>query len=578
MIKSKVIFDAKNHLVNEPEQKQEVGDVVVQKQTAISNLNNLSYEANLLLNEYEKIFKRQRVGSAEPNIDVSQVLAPVAFLYERLRNAVDYKSEHLLKRNAIERILRRQIWERPGRDPSNLANFLVRELIWARYLKNDSIPKSKITDAAKILEKYLEIFHLLKYQTESGSRLTGSSEIRDWFFGVASCEVEEVIDPYIYYVDVLNKPVFLWFKKHFDWLDEDLSEEDKDIQILIAVHRSLPKSDNPRIRYHLLKTFYPEWIEVENGELHLKIDRIVSIHQKIEDHINSPIQPRIYRFVQKQAAAFQVLKEVIEEDIEKAGELLSNAKQLEDRVLKVCDRRYDEIRKKVNRGITRSVIYIFTTKVLLAFIIEVPYELIFVGALNYLSLLINTLFPPSLMFLLGLTIKRPGETNTKRIISKIKSFVYDNKDREKIRFSLTSSNRNTLTYRVFLSIYAFLFLLTFGVITYLLISLDYNLLSGIIFFVFLSLVLLFGYRVRFTASELNVTAEREGIISHLFSNLTLPFLNLGVWLTQVLARFNFLVVIMDFLIETPLKNIIAVFEEWTAFIREKREEVVEVPA
>jgi len=34
---------------------------------------------------------------------------------------------------------------------------------------------------------------------------------------------------------------------------------------------------------------------------------------------------------------------------------------------------------------------------------------------------------------------------------------------------------------------------------------------------------------------------------------------------------------LDFLIEIPLKNIIEVFEEWTSFLREKKEEVVEIP-
>ncbi len=109
-------------------------------------------------------------------------------------------------------------------------------------------------------------------------------------------------------------------------------------------------------------------------------------------------------------------------------------------------------------------------------------------------------------------------------------------------------------------------------------ELKFNLLSGIIFFMFLSLVLLFGYRVRYTASELNVTGTREGIISHLFTNLTLPFINLGIWISEGLAKFNFLIVLLDFLIEVPFKRIIAVFEEWTAFIRERREEAVEVPS
>lgn len=577
MNEANVIFDAKRLEPKEEEKEEEKIEQPEVKPVEKTKLGILSPEAEILLIQYKKILAKEQAGSAEPNIEVSQVLAPVAFLYERVRNAVDYKREHLLKRNAIERILRRQIWERPGRDTDKLTQVLVRELTWARYIKNDSVPKSKVKEISRVIEKYLNIFYLIGKKTKKEDRLSKASELRGWFFGVASCEIEEIIDPDIHYLDILNYPVFLWFKKHFDWQGGGLSEKDKDVQILIAVHRSLPKSDEPRIRYHLLSTFYPEWSSVDENNLEKEFNNFLDIRIKIEDQINSPIQHRIYRFVQKQAAAFQILKEVIEKDIDQAEKLFNKPKKLEESIHQVCTKRYDDIRKKVSRGVTRSVVYIFTTKVIFAFLLEVPYELIFEGSLNYLSLIINSIIPPSLMFFVGLTIKRPGEANTKRIVGTIKSFVYKKEDKRKIAFSLSTSNRNSVSYRIFLSIYTSLFLLTFGVISYFLILLGFNFLSGTIFFVFLSLVLLFGYRVRFAASELNVTGEREGLISHLLSNITLPFLNLGVWLSRGLSKFNFLIVGMDFLIETPLKNMIAVFEEWTIFIREKKEEVVEVP-
>ena len=573
MDKNKVIFNS-----GKPDDKRLARRGIKQKPLEEKRrMNVLSEEAQILLDQYQKILEKERKGSAEPNVEVSQVLAPVAFLYERVRNAIDYKGEHLLKRNAIERILRRQIWERPQRGVGKHANHLVRELIWARYIKNDTVPKSSIEKTALVIEKYLKVIELVTLNSRGSKGPKKKSELRAWFFGVASCEIEEIIDPTVSYSEVLNYPVYLWFKKHFDWQDEGLSEKDKDVQIMIAVHRSLPKSDEPRIRYHLLNTFYPKWMEIGDREAEKNIENIIKIVNRIERYLDSPVQARIYRFVQKQAAAFHILKEVIEENIEESQELLRDSKILDGKIRLICERRYDEIRQKVKRGTTRSVIYIFTTKVLLAFLIEIPYELIFLGVLNYVALLINTIFPPALMFMVGLTIKRPDEANTKRIIQKVRSFVYKKEHDKKVKFSLASSDRTSLTYRIFLSVYSGLFLLIFGGITYVLFQLEFNLISGVIFFAFLSLVLLFGYRVRFTASELNVMGEQEGFFSHLLSNVTLPFLNLGVWLSQGLSKLNFLIVIMDFLIETPLKSIIAVFEEWTMFIKEKREEVVEVP-
>ena len=123
----------------------------------------------------------------------------------------------------------------------------------------------------------------------------------------------------------------------------------------------------------------------------------------------------------------------------------------------------------------------------------------------------------------------------------------------------------------------FLYFLIFGSIGLLLIGIGFNVLSATLFFIFLSLVLLFVYRVRYTANELNVQGEREGFLSHIFSLITIPFINVGSLLSQGFQRLNFFLLLMDFLIEAPLKNVITVFEEWNVFIREKREEVIEVP-
>lgn len=141
---------------------------------------------------------------------------------------------------------------------------------------------------------------------------------------------------------------------------------------------------------------------------------------------------------------------------------------------------------------------------------------------------------PSFFWLLefGLSIKKPGEANTERIIEKIKGFMYKKNKGEKIRFSLISFNRHRLLYGIFFALHGLFFLVTFIGISYFLIKLNFKIISGMIFFVFLSPVLLFGYRVRFTAPELNVTGEKEGFLSSVITNFTLPLLNLGVWLSK----------------------------------------------
>jgi hypothetical protein len=165
-----------------------------------------------------------------------------------------------------------------------------------------------------------------------------------------------------------------------------------------------------------------------------------------------------------------------------------------------------------------------------------------------------------------------------RIIERIKSFAYKEDDGRKVDFALSGMDQNRIIYRVFLAVYAFLFLLIFGAISYLLYVLRFNIASAVVFFMFMSLVLLFGFRVRYSASELNAGEEREGFFSTLLLNLSMPFLNVGALLSKGLAKINFLMMIMDFLIEAPLKTILSVVDEWSDFVRERKEEVVEVPS
>ena len=533
----------------------------------------LSKEAFELINVYEQETRKIEEEESKSAIKVGEVMGSVAFVYERIRNALDYKGDHLLRRNAIERILRRQIWERPGRGVDNIASALIKELIWARYLKNEDISKTKIKEVSKVIEKHFRVLALI---TDFIADRREARKTREWFLSTASCEIEEILDPKLFSIYALNNAMFSWFKKAFDW-EDNLSEKEKNTQLFIAVHKSLSKSDDARVRYHFLKIYYPDWEKASVETIDKNFDKIVNISREIDISIDSPIQPRIYRFVQKHAAAFHILRDVIEDDVDEAREIFENEELLEDKVREVCDDRYEEIRVRVNTGIIRSIIYIFTSKVLLALLIEIPFELIFLGGINYLTIGINATIPPALMFLVGLSIKKPGETNTERIIEKIKGFMYKKNKDEKIKFSLTSLDKHRLLYRIFFALHGLFFFITFVGISYILIRLNFNILSGMIFFVFLSLVLLFGYRVRFTASELNVTGEKEGFLSSILTNFTLPLLNLGVWLSQGLAKLSFLMVIMDFLIEAPLKTIISVIEEWTSFIRERREEVVSVP-
>ncbi len=544
-----------------------------QSQSKETDISSLSPEILRLLSAYECVYKIKNRELVESNYKVSQVLGSLAFLYERIRNTLDYKGDHLLRRNAIERILRRQIWEKKTQDLQKLTENLIKELIWARYIKNDSVPKEKIIELSSVLQKYLRLFSLFEAKLK-GSEL---QDDLDWFTGILSSEVEEVLDTSVFLKESLNYEVFSWFRGRFIWEGHNLDDKERDIQMFIAIHRSLAKSDKAWIRHRLLKAYFPEWENMNIGAVEDNFIKILETKTNIEDQLRSPYQTRMFRFVQRQLPAFFVLKDFIDEDYKKAERVVPDSSAFQGEIKNVCQKKYSQIGSRVRKGIVRSIIYIFLTKALLALVMEIPYEMLVAKQINYLTLAINITFPPLLMFLIGLTIKKPGEENTNRIIKIISSFVYKDDDVEKIPFSLERKKVGYIVSRVFLAFYIFIFFLMFSSIGLILIGIGFNVLSATIFFVFLSMVLLFVYRVRYTATELNVQGEKEGFLTHLFSLITIPFINVGSVLSQGFQRLNFFLLIMDFLIEAPLKNVITVFEEWNVFIREKREEVIEVP-
>jgi len=52
----------------------------------------------------------------------------------------------------------------------------------------------------------------------------------------------------------------------------------------------------------------------------------------------------------------------------------------------------------------------------------------------------------------------------------------------------------------------------------------------------------------------------------------LPFVFIGKFLSDKWSDYNFTLLFWDFIVEAPFKAIIAVFEAWLTFIREKRED------
>ena len=93
-------------------------------------------------------------------IHVDEVALRVAAFYEQIRTIVDWKEEHLMRRAAVIRKLKRRFLDLELNNYSQqegMAESLVMELIRGGHFPNDKIEESKIQDVQEIIDKYIFI-------------------------------------------------------------------------------------------------------------------------------------------------------------------------------------------------------------------------------------------------------------------------------------------------------------------------------------------------------------------------------------------------------------------------------------
>jgi hypothetical protein len=223
----------------------------------------------------------------------------------------------------------------------------------------------------------------------------------------------------------------------------------------------------------------------------------------------------------------------------------------------------------LRRGTIRAMIYLFITKMVFALVIELPIEQLLYGHWSMQALIINLGFPPVLMLLVGMLIRPPGAANRSRIVAHVDELLGPRGVPSlEVRMPV---KRGGLALFLMRLVYAFTFLLSFGVVGWALYQIEFTWVAAAIFFFFLSVVSFFGYRLRQGAREIMVIRPKERLSSTIIDFFSLPVLRVGQWLSVTVSRINVFVFIFDFLIEAPFKLFLNVMEDWLSFMREKKE-------
>lgn len=528
---------------------------------------NLSPQAQTLIEAYKKWWNVKEVRTGQTNIHVDEVAAKVAAFYEKIRGILEWREEHLLRKQAIRRIFKRRIFL--AGNEKELAAPLIHELIRGGHFPNDSIDENKIPQMEELIRKYAYIWQNNPPETRQKGRL------HDWLLGIASCEIEELLSPpYRQYAMINFMTDFIKERLKITGKQSNIrqiSPEELETQIYIAVQRALFKLDEETIAYNLLKTVYSEWRHLPHDQWERMAKNIMGVWISIENVLHHPISDRFYKICQRKNTPFMILDDILSKNPEMAEKKLQAPDEFEKEIRDTYGKRMQKLKATLKRAALYSTISIFFTKIFLALAAEVPLEKYLTGGVNPYTLAINIIFPPLLMFLLIITVRPPAKENLSLLILAMSRILYVSGKKEFFEMRITKSGRSFLEMLVEI-FYLLTFIISFGLIIDLLSRLGFSVFSIIVFLMFFSLITFAGVRLRERTKDLKVIERKDGLVIFILSSFSLPFIQVGKWLSGVLSRYN-LTIFIDLLIEMPLQVFVEFLEQWRYFLREKREKI-----
>lgn len=514
------------------------------------------------LNHYSealiKFFTKERDIDHSRGITVNPIVSEIASWYEKFRNAMEYRQDEVILQTTILRILKRRSLLGVQKE---IAGALVRELVWARYLPDGSVPESRIKEAEEKISLYVQ---LRKYITEH--KILKDSDATEWMYQLMSSELEDLLSPSHEREAMAN---YIFHALHPNITLENEDEETANVQLFIAIRRMYARNNLALLRYNLFRQYFGE-LKAENFE---KIaEGFKDAHKDIELALNHPLRHKISAYVKRYIPPFLILEEVLRTQKGDIHKILENDEEFSRLILDTCERKYKNIASKVRRAIVRSVVFILMSKVIFAFAIEGTFERFFFGHIQWLTIILNIIIPTSLMVIASFFISTPKRDNSIRILQAVKDLLYSSQPRigYVIVFPDPSKKKSTIWDTVFTMLWLTTFIVSFGFIVFALTKLQFNIVSQGIFLFFVAIVSFLTYRINQTA-HIYTLEERQSIKTLMVDFFFLPVVRVGRHLTEGISQVNIFLFLFDYIIETPFKGLFAFFDQWFLFLHNKRE-------
>ncbi len=528
-----------------------------------------------LIRQYRESFLTKPRGEIA-TIHVDEIASKVAFLYERIRKIIDWKEDNLLRRSAIERILKRNLIGEVSKfkpifkaDEATLGERLVLELVRGGHLPNNQIPEEKINEVQTALKKYIYFLKNIPLVTSFVNKK--KINLFDWILEVAACEIEEIVSPATKENLLIETMTALMNERIRVMPELALSDEEKLTQTYIAVHRTLFDLDDSLITYRLLKRRYPQWTNPSETFISETAVNIFSLWESLEKELNHPLSKDFFDICDKTDTIFILLGDILDHFKDEPDQLEA-ALASEERLKALLSRFYQKRRQTLKSRLFKIAIFsslsVLISNCFSYFIVEVPLALLLYDRFSLIATIVDFILPATAMFLLVAIIKPPSATNFKKVVELTFNFVYSS--REKNIYEIKPKKKTSLWTTFWIALFYLIGgTVFFGLVAWGFYKAKIPVASVILDTVVIAINVFAALLVRNKAKEITIE-EKTTFWEFILDTISIPVAQVGSWLARKWKEYNVAAAFFNAAIEMPVITIIGFIEDWRTFLREKK--------
>jgi len=537
----------------------------------------LTDEISNLLTKYQNICEK-RAHSGGITIHVDEVASQIAKIYEQIRKIIDWKEENLLRRSAIERIIKRGMISKISNitflsnlNLDTLSETMVLELIRGGHLRNDSIPKEKIKEVKQILKKYLFIIENADIPSID---IKKKINFYDWAMSIAACEIEDTLSPPLEEQALIETMTDLINQRIKVIPTKSITAEEQRLQTYIATYRTLYDLDDSIISYNLLKIKYNDWQNPDKTTLQYIVKNIFKIQADLSIELKHPLRKQFFNICEKYDTIFTIIEDIFKKyknNSNELNEIFADKIKLQELITEFYNLRFKSLKKRLLKLAVFSTLSVFVANWFTFFIVEIPLAHIFYEGFNPFATAVDFFVPSLAMFVIVSMIRPPGKSNLPELLAVTNKYVYINEDKD--IYEIKIKKKKGLITRLTISIFYLAACLTsFGLIAWAFYKATLPM-TSVIFDTFTIALNVFAALVIRNKSREITVEEKTSFGEFILDIFSLPMAEIGSWIANKWKEYNIISIFFNVAIEVPIISLISFVESWRQFFKDKKADI-----